>query len=64
MSLGYLLRRILAQYRLRQAQAGAAYARTIRRDAEASVRYHEDRALRAAAELNQLDHRAQLARMG
>lgn len=64
MSLGFHLRRALLEYRLRRISQRADYAKTVRRDAEASIHYHDAEAARLRVALAQLQHRADLARLG
>jgi hypothetical protein len=64
MSMGYYFRRFFIEQRLRKAIGAAEYCKQIRREAERSVAHHELRADQLLIELAELDHRADLARLG
>jgi hypothetical protein len=64
MSIGYHIRRMLTEHRLRRALRAAEYSRAMRCDAEAAVAMYDREVLHQSMLLAQLERRADLARMG
>jgi hypothetical protein len=59
-----MLHTLILRLRLRRAQQHRDYFRALRRDAERRIAQADDDAMRASCALAQLQHRANLARIG